>query len=111
MAFDETIAARVRKALGHTSGLTEKKMFGGLAFMINGNMCCGVLGKTLVLKLGNELAAEALKEKHTRCMDFTGRPMKSMVYVDPAGFASEPRLKAWLKLALGHARGSPAKSR
>lgn len=109
MPYDESTAARVRKALNRSEGVVEKKMFGGLAFLVNGRMCCGVLKTTLVLKLGNELAAAALKERHTRSMDFTGRPLKSMVYVDAEGFATDAQLKRWLKLALEHAESLPPK--
>jgi TfoX/Sxy family transcriptional regulator of competence genes len=65
-------------------------MFGGLAFLLNGNMCCGVVSDQLMLRLGESGAAEALTEPHTRLMDFTGKPMKSMVYVDPTGLTSLP---------------------
>jgi TfoX/Sxy family transcriptional regulator of competence genes len=109
VAFDELIAGRVRKAMGRTAGLAERKMFGGLAFLLNGNLCCGVLGRRLVLKLGNESAADALKEKHTRAMDFTGRKMKSLIYVEPKGFAAEADLKRWIRLAILHAGKLPAK--
>ena len=93
MAFDETVAARVRKALARQPGVTEQKMFGGLAFMVKGNMCCGVLGARLVLRLGEEAAADALREPHTRLMDFTGKPMKSMVYVAPEGYHQDAALR------------------
>lgn len=109
MPYDEATADRVRTALKRTPRLSEKKMFGGIAFLINGHMACGVLKKTLVLRLGNEGAANALKEKHTRPMDFTGRPMKSMLYVEPPGFCTDDALKAWLKRAVTFARSLPPK--
>ncbi len=104
MPYDEAIADRIRTTLKRTKGVGEKKMFGGLAFMLNGHMACGVLKTTLVLRLGNEGAANALKESHTRPMDFTGKPLKSMVYIDPKGFNSEAALKAWVKRAVDYAR-------
>jgi len=110
MPYDEATADRVRAALKRTRGLAEKKMFGGIAFLINGHMACGVLDKTLVLRLGNEGAAEALNEKHTRPMDFTGKPMKSMLYVEPAGFSSDDALKSWVRQAVTFARALPPKS-
>ncbi len=109
MPYDEPTADRIRKILKRTKGIEEKKMFGGLAFMLNGHMACGVLDTTLVLRLGNEGAAKALKEKHTRPMDFTGKPLKSMVYVDPKGFKTDAALKAWVKCAVDHARSLPPK--
>jgi TfoX/Sxy family transcriptional regulator of competence genes len=109
MAFDESVAARVRKALVRRKGVTEKKMFGGIAFLLNGNMCCGVLGDVLLLRLGSEGASEALREPHTRLMDFTGKPMKSMVYVAPAGFATDQALRSWLRLAIAYVSELPAK--
>lgn len=109
MAYDQQVAARVRHALGRRKGLTEKKMFGGIAFMLDSNMCCGVLDKDLVLRLGNDGAEAALTEKHVREMDFTGRPMRSMVYLAAAGFRSDDALKARLKRAADFARSLPPK--
>ena len=76
MAYDETVADRVRRRLAKHPGLSERKMFGGLALMLNGNMCCGVIGTDLVLRLGDKEAARALAEPYTRPMDFTGKPVK-----------------------------------
>jgi TfoX/Sxy family transcriptional regulator of competence genes len=110
MAFNESLAARVREALGGHNGLTERKMFGGLAFLLNGNMCCGVVKDRLMLRLGEDGAAEALNEPHTHVMDFTGRPMKSMVYVEPSGLSSEAALRKWVRRAVAHASLLPAKA-
>lgn len=110
MAFDESVAARVRKVLARRKGIAEQKMFGGLAFLLDGNMCCGVLRNLLVLRLGEDGAAEALLEPHTRLMDFTGKPMKSMVYVDPAGFATDAALRDWVRRAIAFASALPVKS-
>ena len=76
MAYDEKLAARVRGALAGRGGVEEKKMFGGLTFMLRGKMCCGVLKGDLVLRVGPDRAAGALKSPHARPFDFTGRPMK-----------------------------------
>jgi TfoX/Sxy family transcriptional regulator of competence genes len=110
MAFSEALAARVREVLGRQEGITERKMFGGLAFLLNGNMCCGIVSDRLMLRLGESGAAEALAEAHTRMMDFTGKPMKSMVYVDPGGFASEEALRKWVRRAVAYASTLPAKA-
>src|SRR5579862_4792816 len=80
---------------------SEKKMFGGLAFMVNGRMCCGVLKTDLVLRLTPERAAASLCHPHTRPMDFTGKPMKSMIYVCATGTDSEKALAAWVESAGG----------
>lgn len=109
MAFDETLADRIRSVLKRHKGITERKMFGGLAFMLNGNMCCGVMKDQLMLRLGEEGAAEALAQPHARPMDFTGRPMKGMVYVAPAGLASEEDLRGWVQRAVAFASTLPAK--
>ncbi len=109
MAYDEKTAQRVRETLKRRRGVTEKKMFGGIAFMLNGNMCCGVLDKDLVLRLGDTAAATALKRPHTRPMDFTGRPMKTMVYVAATGFKTDDALKGWVTRAVEFAKSLPAK--
>lgn len=109
MPYSEPVAARVRAALADLPGITERKMFGGIAFMFQGNMVCGVLEDRLVLRLGDEGAKEALSEPHTRPMDFTGRPMRSMVYVDPPGFATDAGLRAWLARAIDLVRTLPPK--
>lgn len=81
-------------------------MFGGIAYMVNGHMCCGVLKSDLMLRLGPAAAQVALREPHTRPMDFTGKPMKSMVYVDATGVDSDDALESWIHLAVDFARQS-----
>ena len=109
MAYDEAIAERVRKVLRRSKDITEKRMFGGLSFLLSGNMCCGVVDKDLCLRLGNEGAREALKERHTRQMDFTGKPLGSMVYVGPAGFRTNDDLESWVKRAVSYTELLPPK--
>lgn len=109
MAYNEAVAARVRRVLARRKGITEKKMFGGLSFLLNGNMCCGVIDKNVVLRLGKDGAEKALDERHTREMDFTGTPMASMVYLRPAGYESDEALKGWVKRAVDYAQTLPAK--
>lgn len=111
MAYDEAVADRVRHILKRCKGISERKMFGGIAFMLNGNMCCGVNRKDLMLRLGEERAAVALKEGYAREMDFTGKPLKSMVYVSGAGFRTDDDLRAWVKRALNFVKTLPAKQR
>jgi TfoX/Sxy family transcriptional regulator of competence genes len=107
MAYDEALADRVRGALLRRKGVTEKKMFGGVCFMVNGHMCCGVASKDLVLRLGEEGTAAALEEPHTRPFGMTGKPMKTMLFVSPAGHRGDEALKAWLDQAVDFARSLP----
>ena len=104
MAYDEKLADRVREVLGRRRGVTEKKMFGGLAFMVNGHMTCGVLGEDLMVRVGPDAYEAALKRAGCRPMDFTGRPMKGMVYVSPRGHRRKASLEAWVKMGLSYAR-------
>ena len=97
MAYDERLAARVREHFAARHDLTERKMFGGLCLMLGGHMCCGILGETLMLRLGPEGTAEALGRPHVREMDFTGRPMTGMVYIDGPGIATAKQLATWLE--------------
>ncbi len=83
MAYDEKLAGRVRLLLKGRKGISEKRMFGGLAFMLGDRMCCGVLKEDFVARIGPEAYESALDEPHVRPMDFTGRPIKGYVYVGP----------------------------
>lgn len=109
MAYDDALAARVREALSNTPGLTEKKMFGGLCFLIHGHMCAGIVGRTLMVRIGPEGYAEALTQPHVRAMDFTGRPMTGMVFVDPPALATEAMLSAWVTRGAEYAASLPPK--
>lgn len=86
-------------------------MFGGIAFMVAGNMACGVIGEDLMVRLGPEDAERALAEPHVRPMDFTGRPMKTTVYVDAEGTASEADLGGWVDAGADYAASLPPKSK
>ena len=109
MAYDEGLAQLIREQLEREEGLTERKMFGGLAFMINGNMCSGVVDDALMLRLGPAGHDDASRQPHSRPMDFTGRPLKGMVYVDPPGIESDGDLEAWLGRALSFVHSLPMK--
>ena len=109
MAYDETLAARVRDALALEPDVAERKMFGGLAFMLRGNMCCGVVGEQLMVRVGAAGHAEALAAPYARPMDFTGRPMKGMLYVAGAGLAADADLRRWVERGAAHARVLPPK--
>src|SRR5260370_1599901 len=93
MAFDEKLAGRIRKRLGKRAGLVEKTMFGGIAFLLNGNMCCGVHGAELIVRLDPEQTDKALSERHTRLFDLTGRPMKGWILLEQKGLAPDSRLR------------------
>lgn len=109
MAYDEALARRVRAHFEGRSGVSERKMFGGVCILLNGNMCCGVAREELMLRLGEAGAAEALLEAGVREMDFTGRPMKSMVFVNQAALATDEALATWLDRAAAFAATLPAK--
>lgn len=109
MAYDEGLAHRVREALGHRPDLSERRMFGGLCFMLGGNMCCGIVGDDLMLRVGPTRYEEALSRAHAREMDFTGRALKGMVYVDPEGLAEDADLGRWLELGVAFAGSLPPK--
>ncbi len=102
MAYDEGVAQRVREALEDRSDVVEKKMFGGIAFMVRGNMCVGVNGDSLMLRVGKERNDELLERPHVRQMDFTGKPMSGFLYLSPEGFESDNELSSWIDIALDY---------
>ena len=109
MAYDEELAARVRDELALEPDVTERKMFGGVCFMLRGNMCCGVMKRDLIVKLGADDHERALSAPHTRPFDFSGRPMKGMIYVAAEGTAADADLQRWIEWAAGRARSLPPK--
>src|SRR5687767_1176203 len=109
MAYDEKLAARVRDRLALEPDVVEKKMFGGLAFTVRGHMCCGVLANDLMVRVGADAQERLLAEPHARAMDFTGRPMKGMLYVGADGTAGDAELDRWVEHGLAHARSLPPK--
>lgn len=111
MAFDETLAERIRLALADVPDLYERLMFGGIAFMLADHMTCGVIGDELVLRLGPEGAERALGRPHVREMDFTGRPMRSMVLIGPEGLRDDDELKRWLRAGVAFVATLPPKRR
>ena len=108
MAYDEGLAERIRDVLGEEPGVAEKKMFGGLAFMIGDKMTVGIVKDELMVRTGPERNDEALAQPHARPMDFTGRPMKGFVFVSPEGFESDERLQWWVALGLAFAHSAQA---
>jgi TfoX/Sxy family transcriptional regulator of competence genes len=107
--YDEKLAGRIREALRGQRNVVEKRMFGGLAFMVRGHMCVGIAGNDLMVRVGPEAYAKAIREPHARPMDFTGRPLTGFVYVGPSGHARRQSLAKWVKRALGFVRSLPSK--
>jgi len=97
MAYDERLAQRIRSALRGNRSITEKKMFGGIAFLRKGLMFVGVSNSSLMARVGKENHADSLSRKHVREMDFTGRPMQGYVFVDAEGIQTEAQLRFWLE--------------
>lgn len=109
MAYDEGVAERLRDIFAGQPDITEKKMFGGIAFMHAGNMCCGIVNDVLMARVGPENYEKALGRQHAREMDFTGRSMKGFVYVDPTGIAKDRQLRQWIDLCMQFTSSLPAK--
>lgn len=110
MAYDEKLAERIRAALKGTPA-EEKKMFGGIAFMVNGRMAVGITKDMMMVRTGAEAHEKSLKQPHVKPMDFTGRPMKGMIFVEPAGCATPAQVAQWAKLAADVALAEPPKSK
>ena len=109
MAYDERLAERLRQTYKAVPNVIEKKMFGGIAFMVNGHMSCGIVDKTLMVRVGPERYKKALKRAHAREMDFTGRAMKGFVFVEPVGFKTARALASWVNLSLEFVAELPPK--
>lgn len=109
MAYDEGLSQRIRENLADQPGVVEKKMFGGLAFMINGHMSVGVIKTDLMVRVGPDNYEEALSQPHARPMDFTGKPLKGFVYVDAKGYESDKDLYQWVQRGADLALSMPPK--
>ncbi|MSP14169.1 MAG: TfoX family protein [Chloroflexi bacterium] len=109
MAHDEGSAQRIREILAEYESVVEQKMFGGLSFMLRGNFACGLTKADLVVRVGPDRFDDALTHPHTRIMDFTGRPMKGWIYVNPAGYESDKDLMYWVQQGVDFALSLPAK--
>jgi len=109
MAYDEGLAARVTEALSGQEGLVEKKMFGGIGYMIYGNMACGVNRDNLIVRVGPAAHEDALAQPHTGIFDMTGRPMKGWIVVRPDGYEDDANLSAWIQKGIDFALTLPGK--
>ena len=110
MAYDESLARRIRASLHDTKGITERNMFGGVAFMFQGHMVLGVSGNELMARVGPENYDRSLAMKGAREMDFTGKPMRGYVFVSPQALESTADLKRWVKLCAGFVATLPPKA-
>lgn len=109
MAYIEDLAQRIRQYLLNQPGLVEKKMFGGIGFMVHGNLACGVNQDDLIVRVGPDRYPEIIMRPHVRPFDMTGRPMKGWVLVSAAGVADEEALTDWLKQGVDFAMSLPPK--
>ena len=109
MAFSDALAARIRKALARRKNVEEKKMFGGIGFLLNGNLCVGVWKASLIARLGPENSDEALREAHVSEFNITGRAMKGWVLVAPEGVENDDQLSAWIQRAVKFVGTLPGK--
>ena len=109
MAYAENDGQRVRNALGDRDDVVEKKMFGGLCFMVRGHMAVGLTAAELMVRVGPDAWEDALAEEHAREMDFTGKSLKGFVYVDPAGWASKKDLAKWVRRGVAFVETLPEK--
>ena len=109
MAYDEALAERVRELITLREGVTERKMFGGGAWMLAGNMAVGVIGDELIVRLAPEDREQAMGEEHTREFDFTGRPLKGFVCVGPGATDDDRGLAGWVDAGADFAQSLPPK--
>ncbi|MCB9784345.1 MAG: TfoX/Sxy family protein [Candidatus Omnitrophica bacterium] len=111
MPYDEKLAERIREILKDREGFEEKKMFGGLSFLLHGNMCCGVLKEQLIVRVGPDRYEEALAQDHATEMDFTGTPLRGFVYVYRDGFETDSGLEKWVRYGIDFAESLAKKEK
>ena len=109
MAYDETLAARIRQNLARHKNVENKKMFGGIGFLLNGNMLVGVWKDSLIARVGSDEYEHAVLEPHVKEFDITGKPMKGWVLVEPQGVVDDQQLNEWIQRALKFVGKLPAK--
>lgn len=109
MPFDAFLAQRIRTLLQDVPGITDKHMFGGVAFLCRGHMFLGIVGSALMVRVGPDAYDAALTRRHVRVMDFTGKPLRGYVYVDPPGIRTARDLSAWMKRSLAFVATLPVK--
>ena len=109
MPFDDSLAGGIRDVLAHKLDIKEKKMFGGLGFLLNGNMLVGVWKDSLIVRVGPDAYENALREPHVKDFDITGKPMKGWIMVEPDGVEKEDQLKNWIERAEKFVKTLPEK--
>jgi len=109
LSYDPAAAERVRQSLSGRSDVVEKKMVGGLSFLVNGNMCCGITGMALMVRVGADSREQALREPCVRPMLFAGRTLSGFICVEPEGYAADDALASWVQRGLDFVSGLPAK--
>ena len=109
MAYDEGLAQRFLEHFDDRPDVEAKKMFGGLCFMVSRHMCCGIVGDTLMARVGPDNYEDCLNKDHAKEMDFTGKAMKGMVYVSPKGIASDEQLASWVNICESFVKSLPPK--
>jgi len=109
MAYDPTLYVRVQDVLAERDDTADRRMFGGVCFLVRGHMACGILGDELIVRVGEDAFAQAMGEPHTRLFDFTGRPMRGWVVVGPAGVATREALARWVDRGVAFTLGLPPK--
>lgn len=109
MAYDRDLAERVRAEIGEHPALTEREMFGGIGFLIGGNMAVGVTGDELMVRTGGEVHDDVIARPGARPFDMTGRPMRGWLVVAPEGFATEADFSSWVAAGVSHAETLPPK--
>jgi TfoX/Sxy family transcriptional regulator of competence genes len=109
MAYDEGLAERIRGVLNERPGVSERRMFGGIAFLVKGHMSVGIVQDKLMVRVGPDSYDRVLRERHARRMDFTGRPMKGFVYVVADGYETDADLQRWVDLGVSFVTSLPAK--
>jgi hypothetical protein len=111
MPYDERVAERIRQAFGERRGISEHRMFGGLAFLSRGRMCCGIVGSDLMVRAPMDVFDALLRRRHVRPMDFTGKPLRGFLFVSPSGFRTARALTTWLSYGEQAAAEMAARSR
>jgi TfoX/Sxy family transcriptional regulator of competence genes len=109
MAYDEGLAERLNEYFKNKNDIEVKKMFGGLCFMLKDHMCCGIVNDTLMARVGPDNYEKCLAQKYAKEMDFTGRALKGMVYVEPQGFEEDADLEFWMGICEQYVESLPAK--
>jgi TfoX/Sxy family transcriptional regulator of competence genes len=111
MSYDEAVAGRVRRMLSRRRDVVEKRMVGGLSFIVRGSMCCGVTGDKLMVRVGPEARERILEKPHTEPMRFAGRPLAGFICVKPAGYRTDRALRTWVQRGIDFVATLPGKGR